>query len=72
MKFIGGLVLGLVIGIGATWFFTATNQGRGLSRTITDRVEHLLHRTPKTAQSAVHEMLTHTLAATLTHSAERV
>jgi murein DD-endopeptidase MepM/ murein hydrolase activator NlpD len=71
MKFIGGLLLGLVVGIGATWFLTSTDRGRGLGQWASDSVVHLVHATPKAAETAAREVSTHDLVASLKDAAER-
>jgi murein DD-endopeptidase MepM/ murein hydrolase activator NlpD len=71
MKFIGGLVLGLVAGVALTLFFTATDLGRGLAKAVTERIERLLHAAPKAAQNAVHDVPVDDVLARLKDAAER-
>ena len=49
MRFFGGLLLGLILGVGATWFLTATDRGRAWVAPLAARISGAAHSPGRTA-----------------------
>jgi murein DD-endopeptidase MepM/ murein hydrolase activator NlpD len=43
MRFLGGVLLGLILGVGSTWFFTSTDRGHALLAPLTARLSRAAH-----------------------------